>query len=90
MVGRSTGRGRGVDRRLLLRRREDVCVMTTAMAATEPGGIGVMIIITVRRPPRVEISGRMGTVAAGGFWVSARRAISERRRTATEEEGESR
>ena len=89
MVGRSTGRGRGVDRRLL-RRREDVCVMTTAMAATEPGGIGVIIIIIVHRRPRVEVSGRMGTVAVGGFWVSARRAISERRRTATEEEGESR
>lgn len=87
MVGRSTGRGRGVDRRL---RSKDVCVMTTAMAATEPGGIGVMIIITVRRHRRVEVSERMGIVAVGGFWVSARRAISERRRTATEEEGESR
>lgn len=89
MVGRSMGRGRGVDRRLR-RRREDGCVTTTAMAATEPGGIGVMIIITVCRHPRVEVSGRMGTVAVEGFWVSARRAISERRRTATEEEGESR
>lgn len=89
MVGRSTGRGRGVDRRLR-RRREDGCVKTTAMAATEQEGIGVMIITTVRRHPRVEVSGTMGTIAVGGFWVSVRRAISERRRTATEEEGESR
>ena len=63
---------------------------TTATAATEWEGIGVMIITAVRRHPRVEVSGTMGTVAIGEFWVSARRAISERRQTATEEEGESR
>jgi len=50
--------------------------MTTAMTTVARG---VIVIITiVRRHPRVEVSGTMGTVAEGGFWVSARRAISER------------
>jgi len=77
MVGRSMGRGRGVDRRFRFRRRlEAGCVMTTAMTTVARG---VIVIITiVRRHPRVEVSGTMGTVAVGGFWVSALRAISER------------